>query len=115
MPLDRRITLQIFGEGDYDEAGRFQEGVQVDHHVWATLLDTSLTRTLGQSGARGEEDAIYRVRYFAELAALPFARVKVQEADGDLYLVQKISEATGRFGDLRRRWLELECIRADTQ
>ena len=35
------------------------------------------------------------------------------EADGDRYTVTNISEATGRDGNVRRRWLELDCIRAD--
>lgn len=115
MPTDRVITVGIQQPGDYNQAGQFVPGVEAEYRRWATLIDTSLERLIQQGGSRGEEDALYRVRYFRALAEADVRITFVTEADGDRYTVSGIEEVTGRDGNTRRRWLELTCIRADTE
>ena len=115
MPTDRLVTINIQGIGDYDAAGIYIPGADMFVRRWATLVDTSLERslTLGQGGARAEEQALYRTRYFKELAGADVRIVFLIEDDGDRYRVTRITEVTGRDGNTRRRWLEVDCIRAD--
>ena len=115
MPTDRLITLNLMELGDYSGAGIYIPGADVLYRRWATLIDTSVDRslTLGQGGSRAQETALYRTRYFKELASADVRITFLTEDDGDRYRVTRISEVTGRDGNTRRRWLELDCIRAD--
>ena len=115
MPTDRLVTINIQGIGDYNAAGIYIPGADMFMRRWATLVDTSLERslTLGQGGARAEEQALYRTRYFKELAGADVRIVFLTEDDGDRYRVTRITEVTGRDGNTRRKWLEVDCIRAD--
>ena len=115
MPVDRLVTVEIQEPGDYNQAGQFVEGTKTLYRRWATLVDTTVDRTLrlGEGGSRAEESALYRVRYFLDLASANVLTTFLIEADGDRYTITNISEATGRDGNTRRRWLELDCLRAD--
>ena len=112
MPIDRLLTVTITGEGDFNQAGQYVEGTPTDYRRWASLVDTSVERLLLQGGTRGESDVVFRVRYFDALATAVITRVTVTDADGGIFTVNTISEVTGRDARTRRRWLELECIRA---
>ena len=112
MPIDRLITVTITGPSDYNQAGQFVPGTATAYRRWASLVDTSVERLLLQGGSRGEEDAIFRVRYFKDLADAAIGNVTVVDADGFSFTVSGISEVTGRDARTRRRWLEVECIRA---
>ena len=115
MPTDRLITLNLQELGTYNAAGIYVEGADVFKRRWATLIDTSVDRslTLGQGGSRAQEQALYRTRYSSDLAGADVRVTFLTEDDGDRYRVIRISEVTGRDGNTRRRWLELDCIRAD--
>lgn len=113
MPTDRLVTVNVQGIGDYDAAGVYHPGPDRFFRRWATLVDTSLERTLRLGGTRAEESALYRVRYFPELAGADVRLTFLTEDDGDNYRVTNITEPTGRDGRTRRRWLEVDCIRAD--
>ena len=115
MPVDRIVIIGIQQPASYNDAGQFVDGVEIEYRRFATLVDTTVDRTLrlGEGGSRAEESALYRVRYFAALAGANVRTLFLTEADGDRYTVTNISEATGRDGNTRRRWLELDCIRAD--
>lgn len=113
MPTDRLVTLNLQAIGDYNAAGIYIPGADMKYRRWATLVDTSIERLLRVGGARAEETALYRVRYFKELAGADVRITYLTEDDGDRYRVGAITEATGRDGNVRRRWLELDCIRAD--
>ena len=113
MPLDRLVTIDIQGTGDTNAAGQYIAGPDTSYRRWATLVDTSISRTLEVGGLRAEEDALYRVRYFPELAGADVRLTFVTEDDGDNYRVTNITEPTGRDGNTRRRWLEIQCIRQD--
>ena len=111
MPTDRVITIQVQELGDYNPAGVYQDGPSVDYTVWASLLDTSVTRVLEAGGARGDVDRAYRVRWFSALAVSRPSFVVITDHDGLRYTVTAIEEQTGRNAQIRRRWLELECSR----
>ena len=118
MPLDRPITIGIRGPDDFNAAGQFVPGVAVEYPVWATVIDLTATReirTAGGGGARNQIDRIYRVRWFEELALAPPTSVEVTSELGAHFgpgLVGSISEYVGRFQDMRRRWLDIEIVRA---
>ena len=97
-------------------AGQFVPGVAVLYPVFATVLDLTRTRDItiaGGGGARNQIDRIYRVRWFEELALAPPTSIEVTSELGVVFAQQrvgKISEYVGRFGDLRRRWLDIEIV-----
>ncbi len=111
MPLDRPITIGIRGPDDTNAAGQFVPGVKVDYPVFATALDISVQRNLEVGGARLEADRIFRVRWFEELAVAPVTSIELADELALNYTVTDVSEFVGRFSDLRRRWLDLECSR----
>ena len=116
MPTDRLATINVQAIGDYNAAGIYIPGDDMFMRRWVTLVDTSVERTLtlGGGGSRAEEQALYRTRYTKDLAGADVRIVFLTEDDGDRYRVTKISEVTGRDGNVRRRWLELDCTRADS-
>ena len=111
MPLDRPVTITITGPGDFNQAGQFVPGDAVEYPVFATALDISVQRVLETGGARLDSDRVLRVRWFEELAVAPVTNVSVTDELALTYTVTNVSEYAGRFGDLRRRWLDLELSR----
>ena len=112
MPLDRPITVTIRGEDDFNQAGQFVPGVAVEYPLFATLIDTGAARTLETGGARIDVDRVFRVRWFKELAVAAVTSVGVVDDLGLTYTITNVSEYVGRFSDLRRRFLDIECSRA---
>ena len=115
MPLDRPIIIGIRGPDDFNPAGQFVAGPLTDYPVFATVIDLTATRNIAPGGARLQIDRIYRVRWFEELALAPITSVEVTSELGFHFgptLVGSISEYVGRFQDLRRRWLDIEIVRA---
>ena len=118
MPLDRPIVIGIRGPDDTNAAGQFVPGVAVLYPVFATVVDLTATRDIsitGGGGARNRIDRIYRVRWFEELALAPPTSVEVTSELGFHFgpsLVGSVSEYVGRFQDMRRRWLDIELVRA---
>ena len=111
MPLDRPITIGVRGPDDFNQAGQLVPGVLVEYPVFATALDISVQRVLETGGARLDSDRVFRVRYFEELALAPVTSIELTDELALSYTVTNVSEYVGRFGDLRRRWLDLECSR----
>ena len=118
MPLDRPIVIGIRGIDDYNAAGQFIPGVAVLYPVWATVVDLTATRdisTSGGGGARNQIDRIYRIRWFSALALAPPTSVEVTDELGFHFgpsLVGSVSEYVGKYGEQRRRWLNIELVRA---
>ena len=79
--------------------------------VFATALDISVQRVLETGGARLDSDRVFRVRWFEELAIAPVTSIELADELALAYRVTNVSEYVGRFGDLRRRWLDIECSR----
>ena len=118
MPLDRPIVVSIRSGDDYNDAGRFVPGPLTPYPVWATVVDLTATRDIsitGGGGARNQIDRVYRVRWFEELALAPPTSVEVTDELGfhfGLSLVGSVSEYVGKYGEQRRRWLDIELVRA---
>ena len=111
MPLDRPITIGVRGEDDFNQAGQLVPGETVNYPVFATAIDISVERVLMTGGARLDSDRVFRVRWFEELALAPVTSVSVTDELALSYTVTNVSEYVGRYGDLRRRWLDIECTR----
>ena len=111
MALDRPVVVGIRGMDDYNDAGQFVPGVPVLYPVFATAIDISVARTLETGGARLDSDRVFRVRWFEELALAPVTSIELTDELALSYTVTNVSEYVGRFGDMRRRWLDLECSR----
>ena len=111
MPLDRPITIGIRGPDDTNAAGQFVPGALETFPIFATAPDISVQRNLEVGGARLEADRVFRVRWFEELAVAPVTSIELADELGLDYTVTDVSEYVGRFGDHRRRWLEIQCTR----
>ena len=111
MPLDRPITVGIRGPDDFNQAGQFVPGETVNYPVFATAIDISVERVLMTGGARLDSDRVFRVRWFEELALAPVTSIELTDELALAYTVTNVSEYVGRYGDLRRRWLDIECTR----
>ena len=111
MPLDRPITIGIRGPDDTNAAGQFVPGAVELYPVFATALDISVQRVLETGGARLDSDRVFRVRWFLEAATAPVTSIELTDELALAYTVTNVSEYVGRFGDLRRRWLDIECTR----
>ena len=111
MPLDRPITITIRGPDDFNQAGQFVPGEAVEYPLFATAVDISVERLLMTGGARLDADHVFRVRWFEELAIAPVTSVAVVDDFGLSYTVTNVGEYVGRFGEMRRRFMDLECTR----
>ncbi len=111
MPLDRPIVIGIRGPDSFNDAGQFVPGMAEDYPVFATALDISVQRVLETGGARLDADRVFRVRWFEELAVAPVTSVSVTDELTLTYTVTSVEEYVGRFGENRRRWLDVECSR----
>ena len=111
MPLDRPVAVGIRGGDDFNAAGQFVPGPVTEYPVFATVLDLTNERDIPPGGARNTADRIFRVRWFEELAVAPVTSVSIIDEFGLSYKVGHVSEFVGRFGDLRRRWLDIEGTR----
>ena len=111
MALDRPIIIGIRGPSDFNDAGQHIPGVLTEYPAWASPIDISVSRNLEVGGARLESDRVLRVRWFEELALAPVTSIELTDELALAYTVTKVSEYVGRFGEIRRRWLDLECSR----
>ena len=111
MPLDRPIVIGVRGPDDFNAAGQHVPGAVELYPVFATALDISVQRVLETGGARLDSDRVFRIRWFLEAATAPVTSIELTDELALSYRVTTVSEYVGRFGDLRRRWLDLECTR----
>ena len=112
MPVDRIITVRLTSEGMRNEFGEFVPGATVDHRVWASRFDASLTDLAESGGSRDETQRDWRIRYRADVAAIAeLSRVTVID-DGLTFNVQNLIEETGRDGITRRRWLRISGVKS---
>ena len=111
MPLDRPIVVGIRGPDDTNDAGQFVAGVRIDYPVFATAIDISVGRILETGGARLDSDRVFRIRWFLEAATAPVTSIELIDELALEYTVTNVSEYVGKYGDMRRRWLDIECSR----
>ena len=105
--LDRIITVRVQAEGMRNEHGEFVEGAVTPIRVWASRRDRDLTDIAEEGGTRGEARRDWRIRWRADLAGAATSSLAVQD-DRLEWTVDKLVEVTGRKGELRRRWLDIQ-------
>ena len=71
MPADRRITVQVQGEGfrDPDRQGEYVPGEVVDYPVWASRRDVGQERKIERQGTRDETSRDWRIRWNSKIAS----------------------------------------------
>ena len=107
MPgLDRRITVSVQAEGDYNDFGEFVEGATTALDVWAMRMDKTLSDVEEAGGTRDQANRAWRVRWRPEIANAAASMVSV--TDGALvFNVENIIEPARTE---RRRFLEIEGV-----
>ena len=101
--LDRVITLGIETAGYRDDNGRWVPGETLEHSIWATRTDKSLSDIDESGGSRSIAERSYLVRWRADLAAAVPETITVTD-NGQTFNVANIVEVQER----RRRFMTLE-------
>ena len=104
MALDRRITVTVREPSTRDDHGEDVLGAAVDYPTWATVYDRSLEDIEGEGGTRNERRRDWRIRWDSRFIVGDLTRIDVQDG-ADAFNVLQMNEDTGRFGEIRRRWL----------
>ena len=118
MPADRRITVQVQGEGfrDPDLQGEYVTGAVTPINVWASRRDVGQERKLERQGTRDETSRDWRIRWDSRIASSPTSLLKVEDG-GETFTITNLVEVTAQRGgapDLRRRWIDLTGIRSSS-
>ena len=113
IPADRRIIVQVQGEGfrDPDLQGEFVPGEFVDYPMWASRRDVSQERKVERQGTRDEVSRDWRIRWDSRIANSPTSLLKVVDG-GETFTITNMVEVTRQRGgpDLRRKFLDLQGI-----
>ena len=113
MPADRRIIVQVMGEGFRDPAlqGEYVPGAVTSLGVWARRRDISEERKVEREGTRTETLRDWRIRWDARIALIPTNLLQVVDG-GETFTITNMVEVTRQRGapDLRRRFLDLQGI-----
>lgn len=108
MPLlDRRVVVNIQGEGFRDDIGVYHEGEIVAHPQWALVSSAGATDIEAESGTEGRAVATFLVRHAAELAAAAVANVGIIDEYAAVWNVESIA-----LSDPRRRYIQLVGVRS---
>lgn len=105
---DRIITVTVASQGYRNEFGEWVPGTETDYPTWAALRGVSAGEDLAAAGNRAVGDAIWRVRWTADLAAASTLTATVTDEHGQEWGVDRIIEVTGADSRTRRRWLDIE-------
>ena len=118
MPADRRIIVQVMGEGFRDPAlqGEYVPGVATPINVWASRRDVGQERKIERGGTRDETSRDWRVRWDSRIANSKTANLKVVEGTETFSIINMVEVTRQRRGepDLRRRWIDLTGIRSSS-
>ena len=109
MPADRLITVTVTSEGMRNEHGEYVDGVVTAIRTWATRSDKSQEDKEQEGGALDVTRRNWRIRWLSGIADKPVSMVAVTD-DGLAFNVLNVVEVTGRRGELRRRWLDIEGV-----
>ena len=122
MPLDRRIAIEVDrggfdGRGEYVPAWQYLDGTAVPDPLpdpprtdtWAERRSEGSVDLETAGGLRTVESVAWTVRYAAAIAALDIARLRVRDADGDVWNPTGIGES-----DRRRRFIDISATRVAT-
>ena len=119
MPLDRKITIQHKLESVRDEHGESSDMVVGTYRMFATLMPKSQLETATEGGQLTARNRNYRIRFIKALEnvrpadlfinAGEMAEVQQGVFESVIYKGTNLYEDTGRNGEVRRRWMVLEC------
>ena len=121
MPLDRKITItrKLFNNTIDDETGETEEVVISTHRVYATVMPKSQLQTAEEGGQLTARNRSYRIRFISALETVrptelfidagEITQVRVGMFEPIIYKATNLYEDTGRNGEVRRRWMVLEC------
>ena len=104
--LDRLITVMLLTSGRNDFGEPFE--TVVEHSAWAALRDLSAGEDLERSGNRDFAERIWRIRWTATIANADTTNAEVRDDAGVVWGVNRIVEVTGRDGEIRNRYLDIE-------
>lgn len=105
MPLDRRITLEQ-DHGARNNLGEYVVDWRTIDTVWAERRNAGSTDSVVNGILRVTEILTWTIRYRADVAAIPIAKLRVQDADGALWNPELVAES-----DVRRRFLDIQAER----
>ena len=109
MPADRLITVNLMAEGMRNEHGEYVDGVVTAIRTWATRSDKSQEDKEQEGGALDTTRRDWRIRWDSRIANTPASRLEV--VDGlETFNVLNMVEVTGRRGELRRRFLDIQGV-----
>ena len=108
MPADRLITVNVMAEGMRNEHGEFVDGAVTAVRTWATRFDKSQEDKEQEGGQLDTTRRDWRIRWDSRIANTPASRLEV--VDGVTFNVLNMVEVTGRRGELRRRFLDIQGV-----
>ena len=119
MPLDRKITITQRRFEMRDESGESDAEIVATYRVFATVLPKSQLQTATEGGQLTARNRNYRIRYISALATVRPSLLTVDAGEINqviqdvfepiIYACTNKYEDTGRNGEVRRRWMVLEC------
>ena len=109
MPTDRLITVTLTTEGMRNQVGVYVPGTVTTVRTWATRMDKSQEDIEQEGGIADSTRRDWRIRWDSRLADRPISQMAIVDGPTTFNVLNMI-EVTGRRGELRRRWLEIEGV-----
>ena len=119
MPLDRKITITQRRFEVRDESGETEANIVATYRVYATLFPKSQLQTATEGGQLTARNRSYRIRFIRALESVRPSLLTVDAGEINqpfddvfepiIYACTNKYEDTGRNGEIRRRWMVLEC------
>ena len=109
MPTDRLITVTLTTEGMRNQVGVYVPGAVTTVRTWATRMDKSQEDKEQEGGILDVTRRNWRIRWDSRLADMPISQMAIVDGPTTFNVLNMI-EVTGRRGELRRRWLEIEGV-----
>ena len=99
MPADRRITVQVQGEGfrDPDLQGEYVDGAVTPINVWASRRDVGQERKVERQGTRDETSRDWRIRWNSRIANSPTSLLTVEDG-AETFTITNMVEVTEQLG-----------------
>ena len=112
MPVDRLLIIQR-DDGEDNEYGEYSPNWVDAYRVWALKRDRDLRERIEAGGTRTEKLRDWRIRWSSSLFAESTARLRVVD-DGLTWNIVSMIEHTGRFRDVRRRFIDIQGVTEQT-
>ena len=119
MPLDRQIEITYEGAGSRNRYGEYVPGTKTIFKVWANRMDLNFDSDQQPEGKRSLIRRRYRVRWIHELSHASPSQIVINDGTIDATShsasplpldCDGITEVTGKYGEQRRRYLDIDLI-----